>query len=263
MRFDRTPRREGYIVTPRKVAAFERKKVAQRAALPLFAEATAATQISADEEMQRRIESTERHRQERRNQIAKGWRDVRARFYGLPAHVRAPIAAKWACWTGPATSSMLLHIIKTVAAPIAAEPDDFPQITAEQRHAETMRLNDLALAANPWARCERVLSPGVMLWLSPFFEPTDDVPAPRMHLDTSSGRAMQLHYAVAGFADFGHNSDPSGEHRTGSFTIENTGFRFAISYHRPTSAEASRVPWSTDLTRRVLWIGLADEQQEA
>jgi len=263
MRFDRTPRREGYIVTARKVSAFERKKVAQRAALPLFAEATAATQISADEEMQRRIESTERRRQERRDQIAKGWRDVRARFYGLPAHVRAPIAAKWKTWTGPATSGMLLYIIQTIAAPIAAEPDDFPQISAEQRHAETMRLNDLALAENPWARCERILSPGVMLWLSPFFEPTEDVPTPRRYLDTSSGRAMQLHYALAGFDDFGHNSDPTGEHRSGTFAIENTAFRFAISYHRPKSAEASRVPWSTDLTRRVLWIGLADEQQEA
>jgi len=230
MRFDSTARYEGYAVTARKVAAFERKKVAQRAALPLFAEATAATQISADEEMQRRIEATERQRQERRNQIAKRWRDVRARFYALPAHVRAPIAAKWARFTGPATSSNLLYMIQTVAAPMAAEPDDFPQISAERRHAETVRLNDMALADDPWARCERVLSPGVMLWLSPFFMPTNDVPAPRMHLDTSSGRAMQLHYALARFEDFGHNSDPSGEHRAGSFAIEHTSFRFAISY---------------------------------
>ncbi|WP_217895033.1 DUF3768 domain-containing protein [Sphingobium sp. Z007] len=235
--------------------------MAQRAALPLFAEATAATQIGADEEMQRRIANTERHRQDRRNQIAKGWRDVRARFYALPAHVRAPIAAKWARWTGPANSSMLLYIIQTIAADLTAEPGDFPQISAEQRHAETKRLNDLALLANPWARCDRVLSPGVMLWLSPFFEPTEDVPAPRMYLDTNLGLHGRLHDAVAQYADFGHNTDPTGEHRTGSFQIDATAFRFAISYQRPKTAEPSRVPWSTDLTRRVLWIGLADEQE--
>lgn len=259
MRFARTPRREGYAVTPRKVAAFERKKVAQRDAFPLFADATAATQISAAEEMARRIEQAERATRERRSQIAKQWRDVRARFYALPAHVRAPIAARWSTWTGPAQPSNLTYIIQTTAASIAAEPDDFPQISADQRHAETQRVNDLALADLPYARCERILSPGVMLWLSPFFVPTDDVPAPRMYLDTSSGRAMMLHYALSGFADFGHNSDPSGQHRAGFFDIEGTAFRFAITYHRPLSPEASRVPWNTDLTRRILWIGLADE----
>lgn len=204
MRFDSTARYEGYAVTARKVAAFERKKVAQRAALPLFAEATAATQISADEEMQRRIEATERQRQERRNQIAKRRRDLRARALLCPAR---------ACARADRRQVGALHW-----------PGD------EQRLAETVRLNDMALADDPWARCERVLSPGVMLWLSPFFMPTNDVPAPRMHLDTSSGRAMQLHYALARFEDFGHNSDPSGEHRAGSFAIEHTSFRFAISY---------------------------------
>lgn len=261
MRFQRTPRYEGYIVTGRKVAAFERKKIAQQKALPLFAEATAATQISAEDEMRRRIESTERHRQERRDRIAQDWREVRARFYGLPAHVRAPIAAKWQRWTGPATSSMLLHIIQTEAATLTAEPEDFPQISADQRHAETKRLNDLALADSPYARCERRFSQGVMLWLAPFFEASDDVPAPRMYLDTNMGLKMRLHYALADFADFGHNTDPSGEHRSGIFAIDGTGFRFAISYHRPKSPEPSRVPWSTDLTRRVLWIGLVDEQE--
>lgn len=259
MRFARTPKYEGYNVTPRKVAAFERKKVAQRAALPLFAEATAATQISADEEMTRRTDMIERSRRTRRSQIAAEWRDVRRRFYALPRHIREPITAKWSTWTGPATAGMLRYIIQQEAAPIAAEPDDFPQLDAEQRRDAAMRLNDLALAASPYARCERVLSPGVMLWLSPFFEATEDVPAPRMHLDTSSGRAMMLHYAVAGFDDFGHNSDPSGEHRTGFLAVEGTAFRFQITYHRPLSPEASRVPWNTDLTRRILWIGLADE----
>lgn len=262
MRFAPTPRREGYNVTPRKVAAFERKKIAQRDALPLFAEATAATQISAADEMARRIEDAERRTAERRAQLARDWRNVRARFYALPAHVRAPIAAYWSRWTGPANAGNLIYIIQTIAAPIAAEPDDFPQITPEQRHAETIRLNDLALVDSPYARCERILSPGVMLWLSPFFEPSEDVPAPRKYLDTSLGHHAMLHDALAGYDSFGHNSDPSGEHRAGSFQIGGTAFRFAISYHRPKCADVSRVPWSTDLTRRVLWIGLADEQQE-
>jgi hypothetical protein len=259
MRFARTPRREGYTVTPRKVSAFERKKVAQRAALPLFAEATAATQISADEEMARRVAMTQRHTAERRSQIAKHWRDVRARYYALPPHIRAPIAAKWSTWTGPANSGNLTYIIQTMAAPIAADPEDFPHVSAEQRRAQTQHLNHLALSASPYARCERIHSPGMLRWLSPFFQATEDQAHPRYPLDTSLGRLDLLHRALDGFADFGHNSDPSGEHRAGFFQIEGTAFRFAITYHRPLSSDASRVPWNTDLTRRVLWIGLADE----
>lgn len=139
--------------------------MAQRDAFPLFADATAATQISAAEEMARRIEQAERATRERRLQIAKQWRDVRARFYALPAHVRAPIAARWSMWIGPAQPSNLTYIIQTTAAPIAAEPDDFPQISAEQRHAEMKRLHDLALAVSPYARAERAHSPGMLRWL--------------------------------------------------------------------------------------------------
>lgn len=261
MRFQKTPRHEAYAVTSRKVAAYERKKIAQQNALPLFAEATAATQISADEEMQRRILSSERSHAERRSQIASQWREVRTRLAELPAHVRAPILERWKTWTGPTTALMLGHIIKSEAAELTASPDDFPLLDSAQRLERTRHFNDLALADNPYARSKRFLSHNVMLWLSPFFEPTPENPAPRMYLETNMGLLMMLHYALAGFDTFGHNTDPTGEHRSGSFNIGSTSFRFFISYHRHNSDEPSSVPWSTDLTRRVLWIGLADDPQ--
>ena len=56
-----------------------------------------------------------------------------------------------------------------------------------------------------------------------------------------------------------YSSPLNGEHRSGVFTIDGTAFRFHVSYHRHRSDEESRVPWDTYLTRRILWIGLADE----
>lgn len=259
MRFRPTPRPTGYIVTSRKVAAFEAKKRRQLEALPLFAEATAATHISADAEMERRKAAADRSSRDRRSFIAQQWRDARADYYTLPRHVRDTVAAAWRRWTGPLDSSSLIYQMKQAGAAATAEPDDYPHIEAADRLARTVRFNDLARENSPYARADRVHSPGVMLWLSPFFEPTPDVAAPRMYLDTSSALAMKLHYALAAFADFGHNSDPSGEHRSGIFTIDGTAFRFHVAYRRHESDEESRVPWDTYLTRRVFWIGLADE----
>lgn len=259
MRFRRTPRPEGYTVTPRKIAAFETKKRRQLEALPLFAEATAATQISAAEEMERRKIAAKRSNGDRRSFIARQWRDARADYYRLPRHVRDAVAKRWQSWTGPLDSSSLVYQMKVAGAERTAEPEDYPQIAAVDRHARTVRFNDLAREANPYARADRIHSPGVMLWLAPFFEGTEDVPEPRMYLDTNSALAMKLHYALAGYADFGHNTDPSGEHRSGVFTIDGTAFRFHVSYHQHRTDEESRVPWDTYLTRRILWIGLADE----
>src|SRR3546814_17913024 len=100
---------------------------------------------------------------------------------------------------------MLLYIIQTIAADLTAEPGDFPQISAEQRHAETKRLNDLALLAYPWARCDSVLSPGVMLWLSPFLDLPEAVPAPRLFPHTTLGLTGLLHDAVPQHADIRHH----------------------------------------------------------
>ncbi|ALR23156.1 DUF3768 domain-containing protein [Sphingobium baderi] len=261
MRFQRTPRPEGYAVTPRKIAAFERKKRRQIEALPLFADATAAAQISAADEMERREVSAMNAARDRRAFIARQWREMRADYYGLPRHVRESIADRWRRWTGPATSSCLLHLMKVEGAQATAAPEDYPHISAEDRHARTVYFNRLAREHNnPYARCERIHSPGVLLWLSPFFAPLPDQPEPRLYLTTNLGLHGLLHDALAAFCDFGHNSDPSGEQRAGFFEIEGTTFRFQISYHRHDSDEPSRVPWDTYLTRRILWIGLADER---
>ncbi|MFL0419570.1 DUF3768 domain-containing protein [Sphingomonas sp. 179-I 2A4 NHS] len=261
MRFARhTRHHDAYNVTPRKIAAFERKKVAERNALPLFAAQTAARQISADEEMQRREENWTRRVIERRGQIAAEWREVRARFYALPPHIRAEVRSRWARWTGPLTASMQNHIRREVAKTLTAEPDDFASMSVAERIAETARLNDIARAREfYWTHWD--YSPGLLLWLSPFFEPTPEQPEPHRHLTVSRGLWSRFYHAFADYADWGHNTDPSGEHREGIFTIDAQAFRFEISYHRYDSDEESRVPWNTDLTRRVVWVGLADERR--
>ena len=262
MRFARHTRyHDAYNVTPRKIAAFERKKVAERNALPLFAEATAARQISAAEEMQRREGSWSRRVIERRAQIAAEWREVRARFYALPPHIRAEVRERWSRWTGPLTATMQNHIRLEVAKAMPAEPEDFAGILSEaERIAETARLNDIARQREIyWTHWN--YSPGVLLWLSPFFEPTPDQPEPHRHLTTSRGLWARLYHALADYADWGHNTDPSGEHREGAFSIDGQAFRFEITYHRYGSDEPSRVPWNTDLTLRVVWVGLADERR--
>jgi hypothetical protein len=261
MRFNRQTRyHDAYNVTPRKIAAFERKKIAERQALPLFAEATAARQISATEEMQRREENWSRRVIERRAQIAAEWREVRSRFYALPPHIRAQVRERWRTWTGPLTATMQNHMRLEVAKGMTAEPEDFPGMSEADRIAETARLNDEARAREfYWTHWD--YSPGLLLWLSPFFEPTPEQPEPHRHLTVSRGLWARFYHAFADYADWGHNTDPSGEHREGVFNIDGQAFRFEITYHRYGSDEASRVPWNTDLTRRVVWVGLADERR--
>jgi hypothetical protein len=249
----------GYAVTSRKIGAFERKKRREIEALPLFADATAAAHISAADEMERREIAAMKTARQRRDFIARQWREARADYYTLPRHVRDATMQRWTNWTGPATSSCLLHLMKLEGARATAAPEDYPQIGAEDRHARTVYFNRLAREESPYARAERIHSPGVLLWLSPFFEPSPDRPEPRLYLTTNLGLLSLLHRALASYADFGHNSDPSGEQRAGCFAIEGTAFRFQISYHRHEDDTASRVPWDTYLTRRILWIGLADE----
>lgn len=106
----RRPCSDGYAVTNRKIAAFERKKIRQQAAMPLFAEEIARSQFSAGQEMARRAALAHATEREQRDFEARQWRQVRKRYFALPAHVRAAVRAAWACWKGPPKSSHLAYV---------------------------------------------------------------------------------------------------------------------------------------------------------
>lgn len=116
MRFKPWPRPTPYEDTPRKRAAYRRRKERERAALPLFAPVIAERQLCVAEEMVRRTGQWERQQQEGRRQRAQAWRRVRARLFGLDAGRRRAVRALWRVCPYPADPSYfgtLLHEIAT------------------------------------------------------------------------------------------------------------------------------------------------------
>ncbi|MFJ7440860.1 hypothetical protein ACIQW5_24770 [Methylorubrum thiocyanatum] len=116
MRFKPWPGPIPYEDTPRKRAAYRRKQVREREALPLFAPAIAERQLGVAEEMVRRTGQWERQQQEGRRQRAAFWRRVRTRLFALEADRRRAIRALWRGCPYPADPSYfgtLLHEIAT------------------------------------------------------------------------------------------------------------------------------------------------------
>lgn len=254
MLFKRAHRSEGYTVTPRKVQAYQRKLVRERQALPLLAEFVEADQRPVDEEMARRCVQWDAATMDRRAWLANRWRAARARYFALPPHIRRAINVAWGRYGGPKDAVNLSSMLWRVAAEHGASPSDFPHLGAAERLGMTAELNDAARRDDPMTRTTRAFSPEVMLWLSPGWEPTEDLPRPRLHLTTSSARYMELWHAIAGYERFGHNSDPQGDRSSGVVTIRGVTFRFQIIYLRPKSSAPSPTPWNADLSRRVIFI---------
>jgi hypothetical protein len=116
MRFKSWPRPTPFEDTPRKRAAYRRKREREQAALPLFAPAIAERQLCVAEEMVRRTGQWERQQQEGRRQRAASWRRVRARLFALEGARRRAIRALWRVCPYPADPSYfgtLLHEIAT------------------------------------------------------------------------------------------------------------------------------------------------------
>lgn len=116
MRFKPWPRPTPFEDTPRKRAAYARKCVRERDALPLFAEAVAQHQLPVSEEMVRRIGIQECREVTGRGQRAAAWRRARARLFAFADPDRRAIRALWRVCPYPADPSYLatlLHEIET------------------------------------------------------------------------------------------------------------------------------------------------------
>ena len=259
MMFKRVRRPEPYAVTPRKVAAYNRRLVRERDALPLLADFVAADQLTAEAEMQRRAVIYDAATMERRAWLAGRWRLVRARYFALPAHIRRAIDLSWRRYGGPKDAVNLSSMLWRVAAEHGASPSDFPHLSAEDRRRMTAELNDRARLDDRTTRCSRSFSPQTLAWLSPGWEPSELYPAPQLHLTTSQTRFMELWNAIATYDAFGHNSDPARDRSTGVFEIGGAAFRFQIHYLRPKSSEPSPTPWNADLARRVIFVKVEGE----
>lgn len=240
-----------YEVTSRKVAAFERRKRREREALPLLSAHVADHQVPTEVEMARRTARWDEVAAYMRQAKAAAWRDVRARYYALPPHVRAVLRIEWERFGGPKTSVYLGSLIRRVAGELGACPEDFPELDAAARLALTASINDRARQDDPSARCTRAYSPEVGAWLCPA--------SGSGAVGKDLGRFMSLWRAIAAFEAFGPGVDPTGERRAGVVEVDGKRFRFDILPLRPGKELVSPTPWNADLSRRVIWVTFQDE----
>lgn len=250
-----------YEVTGRKVSAWKRKLKAEQAALPLFAELIAERQLTPEQEMARRVALDWRaEEQARRDRHAAHWREARARYYALPVKVRSVVRDTWNAhrWL-PKTSASMASWIWMKGEAVTVSAADMPPIADDVRQAHTRRLNDAARRADPWTRCKRAYSPGVMKWFAYGVDQSAEERQGLANFGSSSGLWGVLFHAVASYDDFQHNTDPHGDRRTGVVEAFGSLFRFEIFTRQAGSDEPCDVTWNGDVARRVLWIGLADE----
>lgn len=260
MQFNRKVRHGPRTITPRKLAAYERSCRAKRDALPLLAPLIAEAQLPAAEEMARRQASDLIWEQRNRDDHAAKWRQVRARLFALPDHARHAVLSRYnsSRWF-PREPGLLATIIQDTLKGVPVAADTLPAVSPEARFAAVTDLNDRARAGDPHTRTRRAYSPGAMRFLAPGFEPTEDEPEARLNLHTSSGRWSLLWHGVASFDAFSHNVDPTGERRAGVFDALGSTFRFEVFVLSHCDDGPAVAPHLADLSRRVVWIGLADE----
>lgn len=115
MRFRKWPRPTVYEETGRKRSAFLTKQRREREALPLFADAIAASQHSVDEEMVRRADWWPRQQQDRRDERARVWRPARARLFAFDADLRRTIRDIWRTCPYPADPYSFADLLHQIA----------------------------------------------------------------------------------------------------------------------------------------------------
>lgn len=245
--------------TGRQLAAYERTKKRKQDALPLLAPLIAETQLPVAEEFERRRELIARTDQKMRDMSARHWRDFRKRLYDLPARLRTQVLARYHGGRMPRASGTLSYLLWRELMGVEVAVEEMPTLSQDARLTIIQNLNDRARQGDTWTRYRRAYSEGVMAFLAPGFQPSEDADRPHVVLDVSRGRASLLCERVASYDDFTHNSDPSGERRTGYFEVLGTRFRFEVLYLNTGDDGPATVPWNLDLSRRWVWFGLEDE----
>jgi hypothetical protein len=260
MQFVRKQRHGPRVITPRQLSAYERSCRAKREKLPLLAPLIAETQLPAEEEMARRQAGDIVWEQSARDAHAAKWREVRARLFALPDHARAAVLARYnsSRWF-PRNPGLLASLIWDTLKGVAVPASTLLPMPPADRLSAVAALNDRARAGDTETRCRRAYSPGAMAFLAPGFVPDEEYDRPQVYLHVSRGRWCLLWDGVADFVGFTHNIDPSGERRCGVFSALGTPFRFEVFYLSHQDDGDAVAPWNSDLSRRVVWVGCADE----
>lgn len=258
MRFKKRERHPVRELTPRMASAYARSCKRKQEKLPLFAEIIAEAQPSWETESARRRSANERWDQKARDDRAAKWRAVRKRLFALPPHARKAVldrynASRWY----PREPGFLTSTIWRSMVPVVVTADDVtppPDATAL-----IAALNDRARNGDTFTRCREAYSPGVMAFLCPNFTADEEYDRPCLYLHTVHGWKLGLYDRVAKHDDWGSNSDPSGCRSTGFFEFLGRAFRFEVITLAHGDNTPSAAPWNSDLSRRVVWIGLEDE----
>ncbi|MBU1384793.1 hypothetical protein [Brevundimonas sp. SPF441] len=260
MQFVRKQRHGPRVITPRQLSAYERSCRAKREKLPLLAPLIAEAQLPAEEEMARRQAGDIVWEQSARDAHAAKWREVRTRLFALPDHARAAVLARYnsSRWF-PRNPGLLASLIWDTLKGVAVPASTLVPMPAAERLSAVAALNDRARAGDTNTRCRRAYSPGAMAFLAPGFVPDEEYERPQVYLHVSRGRWCLLWDGVADFVGFTHNIDPSGERRCGVFSALGTPFRFEVFYLSHQDDGDAVAPWNSDLSRRVVWVGCADE----
>ncbi len=243
----------------RQLAAYERSTRRKQEALPLLAPLIAEAQLPAGDEFARRRQLIARTDQAMRDAKADGWRSVRRRLYDLPPRLRAIVLDRYHSSSMPRESGTISYLLWRELLGVECSGAEMPQLDPADRLGRIQALNDRARAADRWTRYREAFSPGCMAFLAPGFQATETAPKPHVILDVSRGRWSLLFRRVADYNEFTHNTDPSGERRSGVFELMGVNFRFEILYLNSGDDEPAAVPWNLDLSRRWVWIGLEDE----
>lgn len=114
MRFNRFKRAGAYEDTNRKRAAVVRRQRLEREALPLFAEAIAATQDDVETVMQKQAVAWDLWQQDFRDGRARNWRRARAELAKFGDNIRPVLRKLWSEAPYPGAPEYLLDFLHRV-----------------------------------------------------------------------------------------------------------------------------------------------------
>lgn len=226
--------------------------------LPLLAPLIAEAQPSFEEIERQRAITSKACSKNMRDLSACHWRDVRRRLTDLPLDVRKALLERYRTSSMPKESGTLSHLLwRGITSDVSA--DEMPFMAPEERARRIADLNDRARSDDKTTRLRTAYSKGFAKFVAGGFVADEDFEYPHPHLHYSRGLMSIVADRVRNYQDFSANEDPTGERREGYFSVNGVQLRFVIFYISHCSDGLATVPWNNDLSRRWIWIGLADE----
>lgn len=226
--------------------------------LPLLAPLIAEAQPSFEEMERQRAITSKACSKNLRDLSARHWRSARTRLADLPKGVRQSLLERYRTSSMPKESGTLCHLLwRGITTDISA--DEMPFMAPEERTTRIADLNDRARSNDMTTRLRKAYSKGFAKFVAGGFVADEDFEYPHPYLHYSRGLMSIVADRIRNYQDFSANEDPTGERREGYFSVNGVQLRFVIFYISHCSDGLATVAWNNDLSRRWIWIGLADE----